>query len=281
MRWAVAAVLLTGCVSIPAFRGSGDDAGADTPDGSIGPLAVRHIANAYREGGSDGQAFGTYMMTKAGYSIPTAGIVDGDLVLFIANVDNGSNDFWNLPTGFTPILQRFYGQDGQTYVAGWKIAASEPQTYAGMYKVGVSSSSAATVSLLAVTGYDPQSPIEFAVPTDHQTPTNPADIGSAGLSTTADNSLLIYAAGADWTPENGQNTYELPSGFQLLTFVGDRGDTPPHWDWTCQVIAYKLQATKGASGPLTGTMTGVSFSDGTTPIPGGGWDLLFAIAPHS
>lgn len=278
MRLVAFAILLSACVSIPPFRGTSDDASNGSADASLGPFAVRWISNAYRDGGEDADAHGTFMMSKAGYAIQTSGIVSGDLVLFIGNVDNGGQGFWNVPTGFTPITQHYYGQDGQTYVVAWKIAAVEPTFYTGLYKAGVTSSAAATVSLIAVTGYDPQNPIETALATDHQAPTDPADVGSPGISTTADNSLLIFAGGADWSPEDGSNTVEPPADFLPLTSVGDR-DT--HWDWTCQAISYKVQAQAGPTGALTSTLSGVSYSNGTMHIPGGGWNVLFAIAPHS
>lgn len=279
MRFVVVAVLLTACVSVPPFQGSLDDAKVgDSGDGSIGPLTVRWIRNAYRDGGADTVAVGTPMMSKTGFGIPSAGVNEGDLVLFIANVDNGGQGFWKLPQGFSMVVQRFYGQDGQTYVVAWKIAGSaEPTYYAGTYDTAVSSSAAATISLLAVTGYNQLQPIDTVLETDHQTPTDPADIGSPGITTTVANSLLIFAGGADWTPENGTNTYAAPDGFDLLTSVGDRNT---HWDWTCQVISYKFQAAAGPTGPLTSTLTAKSYADNTTPIPGGGWDVLFAIAPH-
>jgi hypothetical protein len=218
------------------------------------------------------------MMSKLGYAIPTAGIVDGDLIVFVGNVDNGAQGFFKLPTGFTEITQHFYGQDGQTYVVGYKVATAEPALLTGMYQGGIGSSAAATLSLIAITGYDAANPIEFALKTDHQTATDPADIGSPGITTTAANSLLLYAAGADWTPNDGKNTFDPPSGFTTLTAIGDR-DT--HWDWTCQGIAYKVQAEAGPTGPIADTLTGLNFSNGTTHIPGGGWSVLVAIAPHS
>jgi hypothetical protein len=277
MRSVALAVLLAGCISIPPFHAATDDAPSGLPDGGAGPITARWISNAYREGGNDGQAAGTYMMSKTGYAIPTSGIDPGDLVLFIANIDNGPQGIWNLPTGFTQIAQHFYGPDTQTYVVGWKIAASEPSIYTGMYAPFASTSAAATISLIAVTGYDPANPIEFAVQTDHDTATNPADTGSPGLTTTADNSLLIYAAGADWTPSDGTNTVTLPDGYQQLASFGDR-DT--HWDWTCQAIAYKVQPTAGPTGPLTGSMSALKYSDSTMFIPGAGWSVLVAIAPR-
>lgn len=283
MRFAVLAVALTGCISIPGFHGSdgGSDGGTgDTPtiDAPIGPLAVRFIANAYREGGPDSMAQGTFGMSETGYAVLTNGVVAGDLMLLIGNIDNGANNLWNLPTGFTQVVQREYGQDGQTYLIAWKIATgSEPVQISGTYNMAVSSSHAATVSLLAITGYDPANPIEAFLPTDHQTATDPADVGSTGIVTTVDNSLLIYAAGADWTPNNGTNAASLPSDYTLVTSIADR-DT--HWDWTSQVIGSAYKAQAGATGALTNTLTGINFSDGTTHIPGGGWAVLLAITPH-
>lgn len=281
MRSAVVAVLVSGCISIPPFHGSdaGSDAGSDGMiDAPVGPLAARFIANAYREGGPDSTAQGTFGMSETGYAVLTNGIAAGDLVLLIANIDNGANNLWNLPTGFTQVVQRAYGQDGQTYLIAWKIAdGTEPVQLTGTYNTAISSSHAATVSLLAITGYDTANPIEAFLPTDHQTPTDPADVGSTGIVTTIDNSLLIYAAGADWTPNNGMNAASLPSDYTLLTSVGDR---KTHWDWTCQVIAQTYQAQAGATGAVMNTLTGINYSDGTTHIPGGGWAVLLAIAPH-
>jgi hypothetical protein len=273
VRSAAVAVLLAGCISIPPFRG--DAGGADT---FAGPLNARFIANAYREGGPDSSgAYGTFGMSEAGYAVLTTGINDGDLVLLIANSDNGANNLFNVPAGFTQIVQREYGTDGQTYVIAYKIAGStEPMQYTGTYNPQVSSSHAATVSLIAITGYNAANPIEALYPTDHQTPTDPADVSSAGIVTTANNSLLIYAAGADWTPSNGENAATVPSGYTLLTSIGDR-DT--HWDWTSQVIAKMPQAIAGSTGALSNTLTGISYSDHTTHIPGGGWNVLLAIAP--
>jgi hypothetical protein len=279
MRVVAFAILLSACVSIPPFRGTSDDASTGSADANIGPLAARWIANAYRSGGDDNVAVGTYMMSKAGYAIQTSGIVDGDLVLFIGNVDNGTQGFWGLPAGFTQIVNHYYyGEDGQTYVVAWKIAAGEPAFYTSAYTAIDSTSGAATISLIAVTGYDPQNPIETALPTDHLVATDPADVGSPGISTIVDNSLLISASGADWSPQNGSNTFEPPADFQLLTSIGDSNT---HWDWTCQAISYKFQPQAGPTGALTSTLTAVTYPDGTPHIKGGGWNVLLAIAPHS
>ena len=278
MRGIACAVVLTGCISIPEFHGN-DDASNGSADAPIGPLAARFIANAYREGGNDGVANGTLMMSKMGFGIMSAGVNEGDLVVFIANVDNGAQGFWHLPAGFNQGVQNVYGQDGQDYVIAWKIAtAAEPSYYVGTYTSAAQTSAAATITLISVTGYNPQLPISVWLPTDHYAPTDPADTSSAGITTTADNSMLIFAAGADWTPNGGSNTYVLPADFQLLTSVGDRNT---HWDWTSQVVAYKVQPVAGPTGALTSSLTGRSFPDGATPIPGGGWNVVFAINPRS
>src|SRR6266536_3265266 len=103
MRLVALAVLLSACISIPKFQAAGDGGSDGARDTSTGPLTARWISNAYREGGMDGQATGTQGMSSMGWSIPTNGIIDGDLVIFVANVDNGGQGFWILPTGFSEI----------------------------------------------------------------------------------------------------------------------------------------------------------------------------------
>jgi hypothetical protein len=112
----------------------------------------RHIANAYFTNWS-GATFQSPGMMHGGFEIPTDGIVDGDLVLFIANIDNGGPTVWPDPIapGFQQLVQQFYGADGQTYVVAWKIAGGEPATYSGTYGGGIMSASA-TISLVAVSG---------------------------------------------------------------------------------------------------------------------------------
>ncbi|MCX5747283.1 MAG: hypothetical protein NT062_32855 [Proteobacteria bacterium] len=268
------------CITIPPYQGVPEDASDGVVDTNPGltPLA-RLIGNAYRDQDMSGQ--GTVMMTYDGYGISTAGIAAGDLVLFIANIDNGNDKIWSLPFGFTQLAQHFYGADGQTYFAAWKIAtAGEPTFYAGTYdKTTGVTSAAATISLIAISGADPDAPIDPAsgvLRTDSSLATSPVDVSSSGVVATVDHSLIVMAAGADWTPYDGTNTFEPPTGFTTLTQIADENT---HWHWTSQAIATKAQAAKGPTGPLTATLTGHPFAAPSMAGPGAGWSVVIAVAP--
>lgn len=270
MRGCLLVLALSGCVNIPPFHG--EQASADAAlDATPSPLAIRMISHAYH----DTNNMGTAGMSATGYAIPTTGIVDGDLVLLIGNVDNGAENFYNLPAGFTAIANHTYGPDVQSYVVAWKIAANEPPVYAGDYRTNMTSS-AGLVSLLAVTGYDPQNPINAALKWDYPVYVDPVDTSNPGISTTVDNTMLVFVAGADWNPSNGTNTVTLPDGFTLLESFGDRNSS---WEWSCQTIATKMQPVAGSTGGLTSQMVGISDSDGTTHIHAAGFSVVFAIAP--
>jgi hypothetical protein len=247
---------------VPMIDASPGDGGAD-------PLAPvpRVIGNAYYSPNgtpSDG-------MSATGFSIATDGIVDGDLVLFIANGDNGSNTVWPIPVslGFTQLAQQFYGSDGQTYVINYKIASDEPNAYVGTYGAGVGSS-AATITLIAVSNVDPISPVgNSKVVFDPGAGTSPVVGTVEGVITTAPNSLLIYAIGSDWLGEGGSNTFTPPDGYTALTSIGDLGGAS--WTWTSQAIAYSIQIDPGSTGLVSGTLTGTQL--------GIAWNALIAIAP--
>jgi hypothetical protein len=268
MRLGALVLGLAGCVSIPPFHGETSDA---SPDATPQALAIRPIAHAYHET----NGMGTAGMSATGYAIPTTGIVDGDLILFIGNIDNGDENFWNLPPGFTPIANHTYGPDVQSYVVAWKIAAGEPTVYANSYRTD-HTSSAGLLSLLAVTGYDPQNPIEASLKWDYPDYADPVDTSNPGIVTTVDNSLVVFVAGADWNPSNGTNTVTLPMDFTELETFGDRNIS---WEWSCQTIATKMQPVAGPTGGLTSMMVGISDSDHVTHIHGAGFSVVFAIAP--
>lgn len=276
MRLGVLVLGLAGCVSIPPFRGE-----QASPDAAPSPLAVRLIGNAWRDGGAGGT--GTPGMMQELYSIPTTGIVDGDLVVFVANVDNGFQDFWKLPPAFNTIANRKFGGDGQSYAVGWKVAATEPAVYSETYRYAMMTSGAATITLLAVTGYDQENPINASISWDADlVQSDPANVTSPGVTTTVDNTLLIYAAGADWEGESGTNTFNPPDGFTLLTSFGDRGpltDATKNWDWTSQMVASKVFPMAGETGMLMASMAAVNSANTSTRIMGEGWDVLLAIAP--
>ncbi len=106
-RVALIAVVATGCFAKPGFGGSADDANGDGGGDTGHAPKLRMINTAYAS---------TYDltpllrsspgMTGTTWEIATSGIQAGDLVLFIANVDNGSNGVWQgLDTlGFTQLV---------------------------------------------------------------------------------------------------------------------------------------------------------------------------------
>lgn len=269
MRIGLLVLAMTGCVSIPPYQGTTQDASPDAATPS--PLAIRMISHAYH----DTVGMGTAGMSATGYAIPTTGIVDGDLILFIGNIDNGDENFYLLPPGFTAVANHTYGPDVQSYVVAWKIAAGEPAVYANNYRTD-HTSSAGLVSLLAVTGYDPQNPINASLKWDYPAYTDPVDNSNPGITTTVNDSLLVFVEGADWNPSNGTNTVTLPTDFTMLESFGDRNTS---WEWSSQTISTKTQALAGPTGGLTSMMTGISDSDGTTHIHGAGFSVVFAIAP--
>jgi hypothetical protein len=252
-----------------------DDGGtppdAPPPDATIGPGSppvARLISTAFFSNTNASAG-----MSHDGFSIPTNGVHDGDLMLFIASIDNGSNTVFPNPiaTGFHQLTQQFYGHDGQTFVVQYKIADHEPVNYTGTYGSGLGSG-ASVLNLVAFTNFDPAQPIN-AIHVFHE-PQTTADMtpvfgNSPGVTTTVDHCLLVYASGADWGGSPGENTFETPTGFTKLAEFGDHGDNS--WDWTSQQIDTKVQDAAGATGPVTGSLTGT--------FNGTAWTVLLAIAP--
>lgn len=240
------------------------------PDLTKPTLAARLINNAYYC--TNGvNTYASAGMTHDAFQLSTSGVVNGDLVLVIGNVDNGSNSVWPVPifSGFTELAQQYFGSDGQTYVLSWKIANNEPATYTATYGSGAGSS-CATISLIAVSGANPAAPINvFINEYNAASPQDPVIAASSGVTTTVANTLLIYAAGSDWLSQTGSSTYVLPTGFTQLTAFGDHGNS--QWEWTSQMIGYKPQPAIGATGPISGTM------DST--INGMPWSAVIAVAP--
>jgi hypothetical protein len=281
MRASVAllALVATGCFAKPGFSGSADDANGDDDGGSTGHAPKLRLINTAYASSYDHPPVSrsTPGMTGTTWEIETNGIVDGDLVLFIANVDNGSNGVWQgLDTQeFTQLVQLFYpGDDGQTFIVAWRIAGpSEPATYTGGFGQDIHSA-ATTIALLAVTGYDRgrERPIEdsmYAVEPG-ATGTRPSPSTSPGVTTTVPDTLLVWGTGSDWySPSGGANTFTAPTGFTSLVTLGDRGNMM--FDWTSEQIAYRVQATPGATGPIQGTLSGT--------VPGLPWNVVLAIPP--
>lgn len=248
----------------------GGDARLDGGGGTV-PPTPRLITNAWFSNYSGATFSSGVGMAREKYEVPTTGIVDGDLVLFIGSIDNGSNTLWPNPVapGFTQLAQQFYGNDGQTYVVAWKIANQEPATYSGTYGPGLNSGSS-TISLIAVSGVNRAAPINASISTfDPGAGTSPVVGGVIGVRTTVPNCAILYASGADWLGQVGTNTFMPPSGYAPLAQIGDRGGSS--WDWTSQQVAWTTQASAGDTGAIVGSMTGT--------FTGTAWTVVLAIAP--
>jgi hypothetical protein len=248
-----------------------DLAGSDLAGAAPTPTP-RLIAQAWFSDATATTYASTVGMKKTGFEVTTAGIVDGDLVLFIASIDNGSNTVWPNPIapGFTQIAQNFYGSDGQTFVVAYKIASGEPPKYTGTYGSGIGSGSS-TIALIAVSGASSAMPIDNSLASFASTAgMNPVNGGSSGFVTTAANCTLVLAGGADWLGLGGSNAWVLPSGFKSLSQLGDHGTI--EWDWTSQQVAWAPQPTAGATGALNWSATG-------SPQNGQSWTVLIAVAP--
>lgn len=293
----LAALALSGCFDFDALRqpldgsanggddmslGGGDDmtgAPADfagTDGGGVLTPTPRLIAQAWWTN-QTGFTYASPGMIKTGFSIPTTGIVNGDLVLFIANIDNGSDTLWPTPIapGFTPIIQKYFGSDGQTFIAAWKIANNEPSTYTGTYGQGNGSGSS-VIALIAVSGANSAMPIDHALGSYSMAGgTDPVNGSSPGFTTTAANCTLILAGGVDWLGTNDANTYTLPNGFTFLSQIGDHASLSPplNWDWTSQFVSWSTRTTPGATGAINWT------ANGTNTVMGIPWTVLIAVAP--
>lgn len=285
----LAALALAGCFDFDALRqprdggvSAGDDLATSDVDlatasdlagldaGAVTPTP-RLVAQAWFSDFSGTTYASTVGMTKNGFEIPTAGIVDGDLVLFIASIDNGSNTVWPNPIapGFTQIAQAFYGSDGQTFVVAYKIADGEPPKYTGTYGSGIGSGSSA-IALLAVSGANQVMPIDNSLASfSSAAGMSPVDGSSTGFVTTAANCTLVLAGGVDWLGAGGSNTFTLPNGFTSLSQLGDRGNLT--WDWTSQQVSWATQPTAGATGAVDWSALG-SYN-------GQSWTVLIAVAP--
>ena len=276
----VVALLAAGCFTKPdrpnALVGDAHALHDGRPhDGTPQRLTPRLINNAYWATGVDMTG-----MSQTTFSIPTAGINDGDLVLFIASVDNGSNTVWPSPisAGFVQLAQIFYGNDGETYVVSEKIANHEPSMYQGNYGGGIDSGAAA-ITLIAIAGADPANPIDaFTTASSTGNETATVDCTSPGVTTHVNGDTIIYASGADWESPISSNTVVTPAGYTLLTSLGDYGpaDTSgvAHWDWT------SLQEWR--SQRMLRKATAVRSSAASRPTVndhGLGWNAVIAVAP--
>jgi hypothetical protein len=270
MRWSLGLVPLVGCFYEPAF--SSDHQGVDAAGDGLASRSptVHLIGNAYfSDPLADGVGSGSPGMTKTAFSISTSGVMNGDLLLFIANCDGGSDSVWPRPeAGFEPLHQRFFGNDSQTVFAAWKIASDEPATYGGVYGSGASTG-AATISLVAVRGAREASP-QSALDVQEGAGTSPPGSVANGLTVESDDSTLIYAAGADWQMQNDFAVFTPPDGFTTISALGDKGTV--EFQWSTQQVAFARGHVAGATGSITGTISSDQGFEGL------GFALLFAVA---
>jgi hypothetical protein len=284
----VAALALAGCFDFNALRqpldgGVADDLAsvdtdlsnvkdmAESDSGGVSSPTPRLIAQAWFSNATATTYASTVGMMKTQFEIPTAGIVDGDLVLFIGSIDNGSNTVWPNPIapGFTQIAQAFYGSDGETFVVAYKIANAEPPKYTGIYGPGIGSGSSA-IALIAVSGARSAMPIDNSLASfSSAAGMSPVNGSSTGFVTTAANCTLVLASGVDWLGEGGSNTFTLPAGFTSLSQLGDHGTMA--WDWTSQQVSWATQPTAGATGAVNWSAQGSQ--------NGQSWTVLVAVAP--
>ncbi len=276
-----------GCVAAigPDAGSSGDagpsDAGADaTADAGADAAAAprptpvaRVLSTAYWTNWF-GPVYETPGMSVTGYEIPTAGVVDGELLVFVACVDNGTSTVWPNPLGpgFTQLTQDGWGHDGQTCAIDWKVAAGEPASYTGTYGPGIVSASA-VLTLIAISGADPIAPVGPSLVTvGTGADLNPVESSSLGVTTTVPNALLLYTASGDWNCFNVSTvTFTVPSGYTTLLQLGDHGTEEK--DWTAIQVERSEQALPGPTGTVSSTMMS------TTTCAATPWNALLAIYP--
>jgi hypothetical protein len=253
--------------------GHSSDAGSGSGSGSgVVKMVPRVIANAYY---SEGVA-NSSGMSGSGYSIPTTGILDGDLVILIANIDNGINDDFALPgSNFMKLFDAKYGADGQTYFAAYGVAHNVGAVYTGAY-VQTGGSQNAAMTLLAIAGADTSNPINYFK--DHlgsdavQSPD--AEVTGETDATTTNNCVAVVAAGADWENSAGGTVVEeLPSELMLLAELTDEGNLKTQMEWTSQTVGWFPQPTAGLLGSNS-----ISLVTGSAEM-GQPWGIVIAVAP--
>lgn len=159
-------------------------------------------------------------MGRFNFALATIGVVDGDLLILVANLDNGSDTTYSNPIvpGFTQLFQKFYANDGQTFTASWKIASGEPSNFTGSYTNTVSGST--VMALIAVKGASAVSPI----------------------------------AASDISFETGAGT-NTPAGYTEIMHPVDLGTDIGTSDWASLMVGYKIQNSAGATGAISGSQT--------------------------
>jgi hypothetical protein len=254
-RFAVLALLASAACGRIGFDGAATvDADVVTDDVPVSNRPTARVATTSFWTDWFGMTFGTPGMSKTGYEISTAGVVDGELLLIVACIDNGSDTVWPDPLGpgYTQIHQQRWGSDGQTCAINWKIAASEPATYTGTYGPGIVSGSA-VIALVAIRNASSIGETNF-IPAIG-TSMNPVVQVSSGVTTTQPDALVLYISIADWECfEVTDVTITTPTGFSRLFISTDRGEGATK-DWTIFEIAQRDMPAPGPTGTIMNTAT--------------------------
>ncbi len=284
MRWLALALVLSGCLIKPdRIAATGDGGGSSAGDGGVpGDGAVpqfvpRLISRAYWNDDSGAVSPG---MSQSTYSLSTTGVVDGDLVVIIGDIDNSPTVA--RPTGFSPLVHKLYGIDGQTFFAFYKRAtSSEPGAYTGSYTANATSGGS-TLVLLAIHGASDDLSVFQTDDDPCVTESPPASYcgdptvtaPSMGVTTVAANSIVVYAAGADWRQQTSTASFMMAPGFTQLAAFSDKGNAD-YW-WTSLMVGWELAPSVGPTGTITGVLTDVA----GLPNRGEFWALAIAVAPQ-
>lgn len=202
-------------------------------------------------------------MSRSNWEISTAGVNNGDLLIIVATIDNGSDTLWPNPfaSGFTQAYQKYYGNDGQTLAVAWKIANGEPTSYSGTY-VNPSVSYSSVITLLAVSGASASNPLRaqnITFATGSNKP-SPVTASSTGVTAPVANCTSLFFASIDWQEHIGTSSFSGPAGYTTLVEKADRGAST--WDWTSLQVSFKKLTAAGA----TGTVSSVETASGRTGI---------------
>jgi hypothetical protein len=157
-------------------------------------------------------------------------------------------------------------------VIDWRIADAEPPSYAGTYGPGIMSGSA-VISLVAVSGARSVDPIARYVVLPGSLPdVDPVVATSPGLVTTVPDTLVLYAASADWTCDYAHSvSTTVPPGFSTLVHLGDHGGDTCDWTWL-QIETTTIHDPGRIDG-ITSTHTSAPACTGTA------WTAAIAIEP--
>jgi PKD repeat protein len=167
-----------------------------------------------------------------------SGASAGDLL--VAGLTPDNNPSVSAPAGWTPIVGPLKPNGGAEVLAYYHFVA--PGETAASYTWGLSSAQKWGGGIVAYRGVDPSHPLDVASPaTKIDSNGGATSITAPGVTTVTGGAMLIGGLGADGSTANTI----APTGWtEAFDSVG--GQMSEH--------AYRLQATAGASGPVTWTL---------------------------